>query len=93
MGSPEQIYNQPANQLVAGFIGSPQMNFLRVPCEGDRAIVGGGYIPLPRGVVGSKEVMLGIRPEHVHLDPSPQESTFKVKPFSSKTWVCIISSV
>jgi multiple sugar transport system ATP-binding protein len=87
LDSPEQIYNHPANQFVAGFIGSPQMNFLRVPCEADRAIVGGAQIPLPRGVAGSKEVMLGVRPEHVHLDPSPQESTLKNQALIGQTFL------
>jgi multiple sugar transport system ATP-binding protein len=33
LDSPDLIYREPANQFVAGFIGSPQMNFLRVPCD------------------------------------------------------------
>ncbi|MBW4440334.1 MAG: ABC transporter ATP-binding protein [Plectolyngbya sp. WJT66-NPBG17] len=62
---PDVIYSHPATQFVAGFIGSPQMNFLRVPCENGSAIVGNTKIPLPHGY-SAREVVLGIRPEHVH---------------------------
>jgi multiple sugar transport system ATP-binding protein len=75
LDTPEGIYSNPANQFVAGFIGSPQMNFLRVPCDGKSAIVGNIRIPLPPGVTAPKEVVLGIRPEHVHLANSENEPT------------------
>ncbi len=76
MGSPMELYHHPANQFVAGFIGSPQMNFLTgkleqtgeggatVRVDGDgsvEALVDGTGIP-----VGAP-VTLGIRPEHVQL--------------------------
>ena len=75
LDTPEGIYGNPANQFVAGFIGSPQMNFLRVLCDGKSAIVGNSLIPLPHGVTALKEVVLGIRPEHVHLANSENEPT------------------
>lgn len=76
MGSPMELYHHPANQFVAGFIGSPQMNFLTgklekvgehgaaVRLDGDatvEALVNGTGFP-----VGAP-VTLGIRPEHVRL--------------------------
>jgi multiple sugar transport system ATP-binding protein len=79
-GSPQQIYDQPENLYVAGFIGSPSMNFLR----GKLVQQGAGaafaletagrttLLPLPTESVTSsiaawydKEIILGIRPEHV----------------------------
>ena len=63
---PERIYNQPANQFVAGFVGSPQMNLLTLPCQGRYAILGGFSISLPQNAT-SPEVVLGIRPEHVRI--------------------------
>lgn len=69
---PDIIYSHPANQFVAGFIGSPQMNFLRVPCDNGHALVGNARIPLPRGF-SSREIVLGIRPEHVHLHQGENE--------------------
>lgn len=67
LASPDQIYNHPANQFVAGFIGSPQMNLLTLPCQGHSAVLGDARIPLPDGVNVPASVVLGIRPEHVEL--------------------------
>jgi multiple sugar transport system ATP-binding protein len=64
---PQRIYTHPANQFVAGFIGSPQMNLLTVNCQGNHAVVGGFKIPLPEGLTGAQRIVLGIRPEDVHL--------------------------
>jgi multiple sugar transport system ATP-binding protein len=71
---PDVIYSQPANQFVAGFIGSPQMNFLRVPCQNGNAIVGNARIPLPQSS-SAQEIVLGVRPEHVHLAQNRNEPT------------------
>lgn len=67
LDSPKQIYNQPANRFVAGFIGSPQMNLLHLRCEGGVAWLGGNKIPLPTQVGPLAEVILGIRPEQLRL--------------------------
>lgn len=64
---PQQIYSHPANQFVAGFIGSPQMNLLTLRCETQAAILGDTRIPLPPGADHLREIVLGIRPEHIHL--------------------------
>jgi multiple sugar transport system ATP-binding protein len=78
---PDQIYSEPANQFVAGFIGSPQMNFLQVPCEGGTAIVGNTRIPLPRGLAQPNEIVLGIRPEHIHLSENSNEQALNGEVF------------
>lgn len=70
---PDVIYSHPATQFVAGFIGSPQMNFLQVPCDNGSAIVGNARIPLPHGISTPREITLGIRPEHVHLAKGQNE--------------------
>ena len=72
MGSPLELYHHPDNLFVAGFIGSPRMNFLDVTIKeahADKAVIelpGGGVVAIPvdaaRGKVGSKAT-LGIRPE------------------------------
>ena len=76
--SPQKLYNQPNNLFVAGFIGSPQMNFLDAVCQkkGDKVVlkVGPADIVLPPakakklidGGYEGKTVVLGIRPEDVH---------------------------
>jgi len=76
--TPQNLYEKPANLFVAGFMGSPQMNFLdaEVKVEGDAAslLVGGKSIPLPpakakaviEGGYDGKTVTFGIRPEDVY---------------------------
>ena len=76
--TPQALYDAPCNLFVAGFIGSPQMNFLNAVCnvEGDNVSlqVGPASIALPEakakklieGGYAGKEVILGIRPEDIH---------------------------
>ncbi|HEU0236129.1 MAG TPA: sn-glycerol-3-phosphate ABC transporter ATP-binding protein UgpC [Candidatus Limnocylindrales bacterium] len=75
VGTPQQLYDHPTNRFVAGFIGSPAMNFVEVSVggSGDGATLTaeGMTIPLPsryRESVGSaKAVIAGFRPEHLEL--------------------------
>lgn len=74
-GTPAEVFNRPANRFVAGFIGTPQMNFLDAVVElrGDGAVAcaAGTEIPLPaafaRPALSGRQVVLGIRPEHIRL--------------------------
>jgi len=75
IGSPLQLYDNPANQFVAGFIGSPAMNFIdgRLARNGaDLAVaVGSGiHLPLPlrAEIPEGREVTVGVRPEHFAVD-------------------------
>ena len=74
LDTPQRIYKHPANQFVAGFIGSPQMNLLMVPCQGDYALLGETKIPLSAGARDHSKVLLGIRPEHIRL-AKPEDLT------------------
>ena len=72
VGSPLELYNSPANRFVAGFIGSPAMNFLPARVTRDGAglvaeLAGGGRVVLPPRAVRGGEAELGIRPEHLRL--------------------------
>jgi len=68
LASPRELYEQPANLFVAGFIGSPPMNFLPATVEGDRVSLPFGSFPLPSAkaerTAGKGLLMAGIRPEH-----------------------------
>ncbi len=78
-GTPQQIYDQPDNLFVAGFIGSPSMNFLRGRLNGDGFVLDHAgqqtVLPLAPGLArleqvraagtAGREVILGIRPEHI----------------------------
>ena len=80
VASPIELYESPANLFVAGFIGSPQMNFFggELVKEGDDvyAVIAGNKVKLPQGKAAApeiadyigKEVTFGIRPEHIHED-------------------------
>ena len=67
VASPKVLYEDPANLFVAGFIGSPAMNFLPAKIEGGSVKLPFGEAPLPAGIgVGneSRDVIAGMRPEH-----------------------------
>ena len=81
LDTPERIYSQPANQFVAGFIGSPQMNFLKIPSESNTGLIGNSRIPLPFELTSSQEVILGIRPEHLAFAASEDQLTVKGQVF------------
>ncbi len=72
VGTPSEIYDRPASVYVAGFIGSPAMNFLPGQYSAARRAVvleGGAAIALPadHDATDGQLVQLGIRPEHVSL--------------------------
>ncbi|MCL4698162.1 MAG: ATP-binding cassette domain-containing protein, partial [Burkholderiaceae bacterium] len=69
IGSPEDVYRRPATTFVAGFIGSPPMNLLKGSADGARFTVGGETLALPQAAPRAGEVMLGVRPEDVEIDP------------------------
>jgi multiple sugar transport system ATP-binding protein len=71
--TPRELYDNPVNQFVAGFIGSPAMNLQTVPLTDGGARLGGTILPLPAAATaaakeaGLSELVIGIRPEHMHL--------------------------
>ncbi|MBQ7793579.1 MAG: ATP-binding cassette domain-containing protein, partial [Clostridia bacterium] len=78
--TPANLYTDPVNMFVAGFIGSPQMNFINAALtqkdDGLYLVFGNQSVKLPEGKASSaelkayigKEVVLGIRPEDLHDD-------------------------
>ncbi|KQX35122.1 ABC transporter ATP-binding protein [Devosia sp. Root436] len=86
VGSPLELYHRPDNIFVAGFIGSPKMNFINgtvTAADGTSATIDMGAlgaITLPRQsrAIAGQPVTLGIRPEHLHLGKG--EVTFTVTP-------------
>jgi sn-glycerol 3-phosphate transport system ATP-binding protein len=69
IGPPLAIYEKPASTFVAGFIGSPAMNFLPATVEGaSLSLPGGQVLPapgLPLAEMAGRQVTLGLRPEHL----------------------------
>jgi sn-glycerol 3-phosphate transport system ATP-binding protein len=82
--SPMAVYERPASLFVAGFIGSPAMNFLPAEISGDgatAALAGGSHIRLPAGGLSSlagRRVTLGVRPEHLR-PVGDGEATFSMQ--------------
>jgi multiple sugar transport system ATP-binding protein len=71
VGTPLEVYDRPANKFVAGFIGSPAMNFVEGVASAEGIAVGDATLAMPAHAIpkhGSK-LWLGIRPEHLVLDP------------------------
>ncbi|MBX3620575.1 MAG: sn-glycerol-3-phosphate ABC transporter ATP-binding protein UgpC [Rhizobacter sp.] len=75
VGPPMALYEQPANQFVAGFLGSPRMNF--IPCTAEAGAgdaiqlrvgpAGTLRLPAARVAPAAGELVLGVRPEHLGL--------------------------
>ncbi len=86
VGAPLELYHKPANLFVAGFIGNPKMNFLKVTCksvsaDGVTVEYEGQTITVPvepRAGLEGTQLTLGIRPEHTGLETA--DLNIKVAP-------------
>jgi len=83
LDDPHTIYNKPVNLFVAGFIGSPSMNFLRGQIDGTNFAVEGASIPLNGykfdNVPGSAlQGVLGVRPEHIAVGEEAKKMPFTI---------------
>lgn len=80
--TPTNIYNRPANIFVAKFIGSPSMNVLEAPVEGDALVIDGQRVTVPDGwrrQIGNRQkVMLGIRPENIGLQAGEGDCSIRI---------------
>lgn len=87
IGSPLDFYDRPANVFVAGFIGSPSMNFLAgTMTAAGFALPDGTVLPVPTQT--ETAVTYGIRPEHLKLDPEGfSAQVVVVEPMGSETQV------
>ncbi|WP_412558218.1 sn-glycerol-3-phosphate import ATP-binding protein UgpC [Thalassospira sp. MIT1370] len=75
IGTPIDIYEKPATRFVAGFIGSPAMNFLDgvISDDGKHVTVGDGVmLDIDHNIAGGRAVVAGIRPEHLSIAPAGQ---------------------
>jgi sn-glycerol 3-phosphate transport system ATP-binding protein len=67
IGTPDDVYRQPATTFVAGFIGSPPMNLLQVDAAGSAATHGSTTLALPQRAPRDGRLVLGLRPEHTMI--------------------------
>jgi len=85
IGPPKEVYNRPANKFVAGFIGSPSMNFWDAQVNDTKIVFGQHEYPIPQDIIEklknkrAEDVILGIRPEHVSITPEVRNDSFEVQ--------------
>ncbi|MCD6098430.1 sn-glycerol-3-phosphate ABC transporter ATP-binding protein UgpC [bacterium] len=79
--TPMTLYNNPVNLFVAGFIGSPAMNFLEGKIEDKKVLFDGIRIDVPPGARTDRisNVIVGIRPEYFILDPVSPHFTAQIE--------------
>ena len=90
LGTPDDIYNRPANTYVATFIGSPTMNLLRGAATGGQFGIQGAALNLAPPA-SANEVLLGVRPEHLVMnDSAPWRGKVSVvEPTGPDTYVVV----
>jgi len=85
VGEPLELYTRPANRFVAGFIGSPAMNFVDVAIQGDGNLTAqatGLRLGIPPALTGrlgpykGQRVTLGVRPEDLHLAAGADQAQY-----------------
>jgi multiple sugar transport system ATP-binding protein len=92
VGPPLELYDRPANIFVAGFIGSPTMNFFdAVATRGSARLADGTLLPLAAMALNdNQEITVGIRPEHLHLAEHGLPATVTVvEPLGMSTQVTL----
>ncbi len=91
--SPDEIYNRPAAKFVAGFTGSPAMNFARatVSSDGASASLAGVTVALgyARASAGGREVTFGVRPEDISVGGDVPARVVVVEPLGAETLVTL----
>lgn len=101
VGTPQELYNNPANLFVAGFIGSPSMNFVPGRLAGDTIETAVGSITLPdhqqlvanaQRVQSDGEVLVGVRPEHLE-DPALLDASTRAAGSTFSANVDVIESM
>jgi multiple sugar transport system ATP-binding protein len=97
IGTPDDIYRRPANTYVAGFIGSPNMNFIpgKIETVGEHGkfVFEGGWLDIV--CPDAPSATLGQRPEHIHLDADApwRGEVVLVEPTGADTYVVVKTAV
>jgi ABC-type sugar transport system ATPase subunit len=87
VGTPQEVYETPKTRFVAGFVGSPPMNFFRgrLIGEGDRVTIetGTARFVMPKSLASNvsrsvREIDLGVRPQHVALTEGREDGALPV---------------
>ena len=94
VGTPTEVYERPANQWVAGFVGSPRISLLACHAEGDRLVGAEGWtLPRPRWTTAEdgRQLLLGVRAEDLSVerrgDASLAGELYGLEPLGDRTVV------
>ena len=87
IGAPLELYDRPANRFVAGFIGSPAMNFLPAKANGGRISLASAFsIAIAKQLEPNRDIILGVRPEHLEIaDDGFEAEVVVIEPTGSET--------
>ena len=90
VGTPDQIYSDPANTFVAGFIGAPPMNLIEGEARDGRFTAPGIVAPAPTALSG--RVTLGFRPEDCSVGGTHLQGTvYGVEPTGDMTYLTVLA--
>jgi multiple sugar transport system ATP-binding protein len=82
VGPPQELYDHPKNIFVAGFIGSPSMNFVDVKSDGTNVAGAGMHFPIPTRfgkLENGRDLVAGFRPEHLDLGDTSDAAGIRAK--------------
>lgn len=85
VGTPQEMYERPANDFVAGFIGSPAMNLGSFTIDGTNAILGPARVPLSQATLDALtpadggKITIGFRPEGLEVVSETEENTIPIE--------------
>lgn len=85
VGTPQEMYERPANDFVAGFIGSPAMNLGSFTVDGTNAILGPARVPLSQATLDALtpadggKITIGFRPEGLEVVSKTEENTIPIE--------------
>lgn len=92
IGAPLALYDSPVNMFVAGFIGSPAMNFLTGDIRDDGFFVGDVRLPLaaPAPELVGRRAVYGVRPEHIGIgEDGVAAEVCVVEPTGAETYLVV----
>ncbi|MGH6923524.1 MAG: ABC transporter ATP-binding protein [Propylenella sp.] len=79
LGTPREVYDEPATTFVASFMGNPPMNLAEAGRAGDRTLAWGAVTIAVNDLPAGERFVLGVRPEHVHIEGSRWSGTTRAE--------------
>jgi multiple sugar transport system ATP-binding protein len=88
VGTPESIYNEPANRFVAEFIGYPKMNFFSPQIQDGKMFIGGQIVDYPSTIsIPKVDFQLGIRPRDIHISDGSISLEINSFDYQGNSWL------